>query len=131
MARTVHNFKNTKAILAGMIVTGFADGDAIQSERNEDKRTHVVGAGGDVTINESNNDTGTVTLTLKPSSPALPLVRSLYNSGEQFNVMLIDTALGVTITGEDCVIPNLPPFSRAEEVSGVEVTILAAKYSEN
>lgn len=131
MARAVHNFKNTTVIIAGMIGTGFADGDAIQSERNTEKYTQTVGAGGEVTYNQSNDDTGTFTFTFKPNSPVLPHIRNLYKSGEQFSVMLTDTANNVTVTGEDCVVSNLPPFSRAEEVSGVEVTILTAKYNEN
>lgn len=131
MTRAVHNFKNTTVVIAGMIATGFADGDAIQSERNTEKYSHTVGADGSVTINQSNDDTGTFTLLFKPSSSVLAHIRNLYKSGEQFAVMLNDTVNKVTITGEDCVVANLPPFSRAEEVSGVEVTILAAKYNEN
>ena len=127
----VYDFKQNTVIVAGMIATGYADGDAIQGERNEDKRTQTVGAAGEVTINKSNNDTGTFTLRFKPNSPTLPLIRSLYNSDELFQVMIKDSANNIQVTGEDCVIPNLPPFSRAEEETPVEVTILAARYKEN
>lgn len=127
----VHNFKHTQVIVNNAIITGFADGDAIQSEANEDKWTQSVGAGGDVTYNESNNDTGLVTLTLKPSSSSIPVLKALYKSREPFNVLIHDTENNVRVTGENCRIQKWPAFTRAEEESGVEIPILVAKYKED
>ncbi|MFJ7698908.1 phage structural protein [Lysinibacillus fusiformis] len=127
----VHNFKHTQAIVAGNIITGFADGDAISAEPNEDKWSQTVGADGNVTYNESNNDTGTFTLKLKPESASVPVLLQLYKSGESFDVMLHDTTLNKRVTGEDCRIQKLPPFTRAEEVEALEYVILAAHYKED
>ncbi len=127
----VHNFKNTQAIVAGNIITGFADGDAISAEPNEDKWSQTVGADGNVTYNESNNDTATFTLKLKPESASVPVLLQLYKSGESFDVMLHDTKLNKRVTGEDCRIQKLPPFTRAEEVEALEYVILAAHYKED
>lgn len=127
----VHNFKNTQAVVAGNIITGFADGDAISAEPNEDKWSQTVGADGNVTYNESNNDTGTFTLKLKPESASVPVLLQLYKSGESFDVMLHDTTLNRRVTGEDCRIQKLPPFTRAEEVEALEYVILAAHYKED
>lgn len=112
-------------------MTGFGDGDAIAAEPNEDKWTQTVGAAGDVTYNESNNDTGTFTFKLKPDSASIPVLHQLYKSGESFDVMLHDTVLNQRITGEDCRIQKLPSFSRAEETEAREYVILAAHYKED
>lgn len=128
---SVHNFKNTLAVVAGNIITGFGDGDAIAAEPNEDKWTQTVGADGGVTYNESNNETGTFTFKLKPDSASIPVLHQLYKSGESFDVMLHDTVLNQRITGEDCRIQKLPSFSRAEETEAREYVILAAHYKED
>lgn len=128
---SVHNFKNTQAVVAGNILTGFADGDAISAEPNEDKWTQTVGVDGNVTWNESNNETGTFTFKLKPESASVPILLQLYKSGESFDVMLHDTSLNKRVTGEDCRIQKLPPFTRAEEVEALEYVILAAHYKED
>ena len=127
----VYNFKNNQVIVNGAIITGYADGDAIKAERNEDKFSQFVGADGDVTYNETNNDTGLITLMLKPSSSSLSYLKSLYKSKKLFNVLIQDTANNVRVTGEDCMIQRWPSFSRGEEASGVEVTILCAYYKED
>ena len=127
----VHNFKDTQVIVGGVIITGYADGDAIQAEPNEDKWTQTVGADGGVTYNESNNETGVITLTLKPSSSSIPVLRALYKSGDSFNTLIQDTANNVRVTGEDCRIQKWPAFGRAEEESGVEIPILCAYYKED
>ncbi|UUV27059.1 MULTISPECIES: DUF3277 family protein [Lysinibacillus] len=128
---SVHNFKNTQAVVAGNILTGFGDGDAISAEPNEDKWTQSVGADGNVSWNESNNETGTFTFKLKPESASIPVLHQLYKSGESFDVMLHDTELNTRVTGEDCRIQKWPTFSRAEETEPREIVILAAHYKED
>lgn len=127
----VHNFKHTQVIVNGAIITGYGDGDAISAEANEDKWSQSVGADGGVTYNESNNETATLTLKLKPSSASIPVLHQLYKSGESFDFMIQDTELNVRATGEDCRIQKWPTFSRAEEEEPREIVILAAHYKED
>lgn len=127
---TVYNFKNTQVVVDNFIVTGYADGDAIQGERSEDKFSHFVGADGGVTVNETNNDTGTITLTVKPTSASLPLLKALHKSRKLVNVMIHDTKNNARVTGEDCVI-QAPSFARGAEAAGVEIQILCAYYKED
>lgn len=127
----VYNFKDNQVIVNGAIITGYADGDAIQAERNEDKYTQLVGADGGVTYNKSNDDTGIITLTLKPTSSSLPTLRALSKSEELFNVLIQDTKNNIRVTGEDCLIQKWPSFTRGAEASGVEIPILCAYYKED
>ncbi|MFS0878023.1 phage structural protein [Solibacillus isronensis] len=127
----VYNFKNNQVIVDGLIITGYADGDAIQAERNEDKNSQFVGVDGNVTYNQTNNDTGVITLTLKPTSSSLPALKALYKSGKLFNVLIQDTANNVRVTGEDCLFQTWPSFTRGEEAAGLEIPILCAYYKED
>lgn len=127
----VYNFKDNQVIVDGAIITGYADGDAIQAERNEDKFSQLVGADGGVTYNESNDDTGIITLTLKPTSSSLPVLRALSKSKKLFNVLIQDTKNNVRVTGEDCLIQKWPSFTRGAEASGIEIPILCAYYKED
>lgn len=127
----VYNFKDNQVIVDGAIITGYADGDAIQAERNEDKFSQLVGADGGVTYNESNDDTGIITLSLKPTSSSLPVLRALSKSKKLFNVLIQDTKNNVRVTGEDCLIQKWPSFARGAEASGIEIPILCAYYKED
>lgn len=55
-------------IIAGKIITGFADDDFIEVERDEDMWTKKVGVDGEVTRAKSNNKSGKVTIRLMQSS---------------------------------------------------------------
>lgn len=126
----VHNFKNTIAIVDGMIITGFMDGESIATEKNEDEVSVHVGAGGDVTFNESNDDTGTVTLTLKQDSSSAPLLDSLRKSKKTFPIEINDTANNVRVSGSRCRFVKPPARAYGPEVTGLEYAIHVADYKE-
>lgn len=127
----IFNFKDTVAIVGGIILTGFMDGTPIQSEKNEDTFTQHVGADGSVTYNQSADETGTFTFTLKQDSSVIPMLDALLKSKESFNVSLNDSKRGKRVNGYDCHFSKNPDFSRGAEIEGVEYTILAAKYKED
>jgi hypothetical protein len=131
MAKNVFNFKDTVGIVGGIILTGYMDGTPIEAEKNEDTYTQHVGADGKVTYNESNNETGTFTITLKQDSSVLPALEDLRKSKEAFNVSFTDTKRNKRVSGEDCRFQKNAPFSRGAEIEGVEYTILAAYYKED
>jgi len=56
--------------IGGIPVSGFTDGTFLQIDRNEPTWNTVVGADGLVTRGKTNNFSGTLTLTLKQSSPS-------------------------------------------------------------
>lgn len=130
MAETF-NFKDTVAIVGGIILTGFMDGTPIEAEKNEDTFSQHVGADGSVTYNESADETGTFTFTLKQDSSVVPMLDELLKSKESFNVSLNDAKRKKRVSGLDCRFSKNPNFSRGAEVEGVEYTILAAQYKED
>lgn len=130
MAETF-NFKDTTVIVGGIILTGYMDGTPIEAEENEDTFTQTVGADGTVTYNESADETGTFTFSLKQDSSVLPLLDRLRKSKEAFDVLINDSKRGKRVSGTDCRFQKTPAFSRGAEVEGVEYTILAATYKED
>lgn len=130
MAETF-NFKDTVAIVGGIILTGFMDGTPIEAEKNEDTFNQHVGADGSVTYNESADETGTFTFTIKQDSSVVPMLDALLKSKESFNVSLNDTKRKKRVNGLDCRFSKNPNFSRGAEVEGIEYTILAAQYKED
>ena len=127
---TTHNFKNTIAIVDGNIITGYMDGDSISVEKNEDEVTQHVGADGSVTFNESNDNTGTIVLTIKQDSPSAPILDALRKSKRVFATEINDTANGVRVGGSQCRIVKAPARTFGAEVTGLEYTILVADYKE-
>lgn len=68
MALKSFNFAKVAVSVGGRPITGFADGEAITVERNEDAFSLLVGADGEATRAKSNNRSGRITLRLLQTS---------------------------------------------------------------
>ena len=127
---TTHNFKNTIVVVDGNIITGFMDGDSISTEKNEDEVSQHVGADGSVTFNETNDDTGLITITIKQDSPSAPILDALRKSKRIFAAEVNDTANGVRVGGSECRIVRSPGRTWGNEITGLEYSILVGDYKE-
>lgn len=128
---TTYDFKKVSVIIGGVIITGFMDGESIATEKNEDDVTAHVGAGGDVTFSETNDNTATITLTLKQTSSSLAYLQSLRNSKELFQTQIVDANDNTfRAGGSECRITKPPSRSWGNEVTGTEWAILVADYKE-
>lgn len=122
--------KKVNAIAAGIVLTGFSEGTFISGERTTEKRTFAVGAKGDVTVNKSADDTGTITLTLKQTSPSNSVLLTLYNQDKSFPFAVIDANFSgdVGLIGGQCYVQNLPTQSWAGEEETREWTLMSVSY---
>lgn len=68
MSLKTYDFKQVAVIVGGSLITGFAEGDAITVEHDEDDWSLQVGAEGDATRSKSNNKAGKITLRLQQAS---------------------------------------------------------------
>lgn len=128
---TTHDFKKVSVIVDGVIMTGWMDGDAIQTEKNEDDVTPHVGAGGDVTFSEGTDETGKITLTLKATSSSNPFLKSLRDSKRLFQTQIIDVNdKSFRAGGSECRIIKPPARTFGVEVTGAEWEIYIADYKE-
>lgn len=70
MAVRTYDPKQVIITVGGVPMSGFSDGTFLEIDRNEPTWNMVVGADGLVTRGKTNNFSGTMTLTLKQSSPS-------------------------------------------------------------
>lgn len=128
---TTYDFKKVSVIVDGSIITGFMDGESIAVEKNEDDVTAHVGAAGDVTFSDTNDNTATITLTLKQTSSSLPVLDALRKSKALFATQIVDSNNNTfRAGGSDCRIVKAPARTWGNEVTGVEVQIYVADYQE-
>lgn len=71
--------KNVLITLGAIPVDGFADGEFVKIENNEDAFTLQVGTDGEATRSRSNNNAAKITITLMQSSLSNDLLSSLHN----------------------------------------------------
>jgi len=70
MSVRTYDPKNIIVTIGGVPMSGFSDGTFLEIDRNEPTWNTVVGADGLVTRGKTNDFSGTLTLTLKQSSPS-------------------------------------------------------------
>lgn len=83
-------------------VSGFAEGDMVTVERNEDIFNPVVGSKGEVSRAFNRNMTGTATIRLQHTSPSIRFLDALIAAEEQNGVPpVISVAIKDPASGED------------------------------
>lgn len=95
--------KSTTLIVAGVVVSGYADGSFIKVKRNKETFTQKVGAHGDVVDVRSTDKTGTITATILANSntndafSALLAADELAPYGSMAVPLMIKDANGTTL----------------------------------
>lgn len=116
----------------GANINGYADGTFISFEMAEDAYTTVTGADGHVTRVKTNNNTGTLTLTLLQSSPSNIILQGLYDLdrstpvGAPFPIIIKNLLNVELITSSAAWIQKLPTISYSKEVTNREWMIRIA-----
>lgn len=125
-----YNFKKNTLNVDDSIMTGFMDGTGIAIEKNEDDGAIHVGADGVATWSESNDNTATLTITLKQVSPSLRVLRNLAKEKREFSFSLIDNNTGgLKVTSTQARILRTPGLEAGDEVGGVEIQIVFPDYN--
>jgi len=106
-------------------MAGFAEGSEIAVARTSEAYTQHKGIKGDVDFAETNDNSGTITITLKHTSQSNAILTAIFNTREQFDCYVVDgndfskTKDG----GADCVIQKPADKSFGEEISEREWVI--------
>jgi len=119
-------------IVDGFVLSGFVESEMITVSRMSDKRSTVVGAQGNVTVNKSADDRAEVTIKLKHTSPSNYKLDQLYNSDETFSFAALDMNFAGDVggSGAEAVVTSRPDFKRGNEASDNEWTIVVFDYEE-
>lgn len=85
MALKTYDPKQISVIVGGAIMSGYADGEFVTSERNEDAYTMAAGADGEVSRVKSNNKSGRITITLQQTSDSNTILTAFAAADELSN----------------------------------------------
>ena len=114
--------KAVQIIVGGNQISGFADGEFINVERDEDMFTKVTGADGEVSRAKSNNKMGTMTLTLLGTSASNDILSAFAQADELSNSgvvpIYIKDSLGTTILfSAEGWVKKMPAFTASKEIT--------------
>ena len=87
-------------VVGGVIITGAAEGTFITAERNEDTFQEYIGSQGEVAFAETNNNSGTISVTLENTSPSISYLDGLANRKGQNAIVDVSIIDGNTDGGK-------------------------------
>jgi len=130
MAVVKYDPKEVQVIIDGAILTGFADGTFVTASREEERYEEYVGAHGEVTRSKNANPLGTITVTLKHTSPSNQLLGRLARRDALFPIRVVDRNDGSTVGGSDAWLVNPADYERGDETEEREWEIRVADYEQ-
>lgn len=104
--------RNVQVIIGAIPITGFADGTFVTVTADEDLYAKTTGAQGEVSRARSNNRGGTLTLTLKQTSPANDVLSGFALADEASNAGVVPVLIKELGTGRTLM------FSQAGWIQG-------------
>lgn len=119
-----YDVKKITVVVDGRFLTGFSADSKVKAERMEDTQIEYIGVDGEVDTSINANNAGTVTVTLKSTSPSVGYLNRLANSRKVLAVSIIDlNTNGVNATGTNAFVrkPMFPDTSK--EIADVEYEI--------
>ncbi|MBW2672322.1 MAG: DUF3277 domain-containing protein [Deltaproteobacteria bacterium] len=130
---TVANYdpQDVMLVFGGRTITGFSDGTYITAEKTDPKWTTHVGAQGEVVRARNRSPIGTITFTLKRTSPDLDYLIDLMNSNEVKECYLIDrNDKQVTAGGREAWIAEFPSFgaTAGTDIPDIEFKVEIADF---
>ncbi len=126
MAVYTYSPEDVSLSIGGSLINGFSEGTFITVEREEDAFTKVVGSDGIVTRSKNANKSGTVTLTLKGSSPSNDILSALASKdeidGSGVSAVIVKDNSGTTVCAGKGWIRKKAAAEFAKEISDREWT---------
>lgn len=128
MAVTKYNAKDCVITVDGVYITGLGE-DMVTGEKDEDNATAVVGAQGDVVVNEINNDLGTITLTVQGTCPQKKHLLKLAKTKKIFPIWVNNKSIGEKFGGTKAFFKKVPNFEQGAELADRECEIQVCDYT--
>ena len=126
MAFGNYSFKNVNAIFGILEIQGFAEGDdVVNIDFNADQFTMIVGAKGDATRTQTNDNSALITIKLLQTSQSYKDLMNLFNLDRETgaNVLpltVINKETGETFVGNNAWIVKAPTITRGQNANAVE-----------
>lgn len=123
----IYNPKDCVVTVGGVYITGLAE-DMVSCEKDEDNFTTAIGAQGDVVVNQSNNQLGTIMLTVQGTSPQKAYLLSLAKSNTMFDIWVINKSIGEKAGGTKAMMKKPPTLEQGAELADREFEIQVFDY---
>lgn len=127
MAVYTYSPEDVAVSIGGLLITGYSEATFVMVEREEDAFTKVIGSDGIATRSKNANKSGTVTLTLKASSPGNDLLSIIASKdeidGSGVVPVIVKDNSGTTVCAGKGWIKKKPAAEFAKEVGDREWTI--------
>ena len=126
MAFGNYSFKNVNAVFGIEEIQGFAQGDdVVNIDFNADQFALVVGAKGDATRTQTNDNSALITIKLLQTSLSYKTLMNQYNLDRETgsNILpltVINKETGETFVGNNSWIVKVPPITRGQNANAVE-----------
>lgn len=117
-----YNPNDTTLTIDGVYMTGLGE-DMITFAFQEERFTPVVGAQGDVVVNETNNNLADMTISVLPSSPQYKMCLTYARNGNVFPIWGVNKSVGERFGGTKARFKNPAEASYGTELEAREFEI--------
>lgn len=125
---TAYNPQDCVITIGGVYITGLGE-DMVSGEKDEDSFSAVVGAQGDVVVNQSNNQLGTITVTVQGTSPQKSYLMGLAKTQSMFDIWVINKSIGEKMGGSKAMMKKPPTLEQGTELADREFEIQVFDYT--
>jgi hypothetical protein len=123
-----YNSQDCTVMVDNVYITGFGE-DMVTGEKEEDFFEPSVGAQGDVVANEINNNLGTVTIVVQPTSPSKPYLMDLAGIPDFVPLWVVNKSLGERFGGSKAKLKSFPELSRGASSEDMEFVFTVFDYT--
>lgn len=125
---TQWNAKDCTVMWDGINITGLGE-DMVTGEKDEEFFSTIVGAQGDVLVNEMNNSLGTVTITVQGTCPQRAKLLADAKAGKIAPLWVSNPSIGERIGGSQARIKNYPSMEYGQELADREFEFQVFDYT--
>lgn len=125
---TQYDAKDCTITVNNVYITGLGE-SMITGSKDEDFFSTGVGAQGDVVVNETNNDIGTMELTLQATSPQKAYLMQLARERTMFSIWTVNKSIGERMGGTMARIVNYPELANGTEAEDRAFSIKVFDYT--
>lgn len=123
-----YNAKDCVITVGGVYITGMGE-TMVSCEKDEDNVNAVVGAQGDVVVNEVNNDLGTIKITVQGTSPQKGYLLNLAKSKTMTDIWVNNKTIGEKVGGTKAMIKKTPALEQGTELADREFEFAVFDYT--
>lgn len=128
MNHSTYDAKDVSIVIDGQYITGLGE-DMFEAEKEEDMFEDSTGAQGDVVESVINDNRGSFTLYLQPTSPSKTFLLGLAKRTEPFSLWTVNKKLGERVGGTKAKLLTYPSMKRGKTAEDMEFVFRIFDYT--